>query len=349
MDNTNETQGIRILSITPANKAHDVNVNTGINVEFSADIDRSTLAKNIVVLEDINHIYKGPQSLKDYSKYAVTKGSISYSDKILTYTPLNPFNTDSTYIVMVNDAITDLTGNKLTKKLISCFSTEKIASFPPCEVTKPKYGTICSEMPLFAWKNQHSSSYEFQMSKVNSFEVLICDEMISGNEVEEEISYTPSFIPEEGIYHIRVKSENGEWSDIHQIFIKAVTDDVVASEDVPMLQNFDEFLDNVQEPLEILEIFPNDDDTNIALKTTVFYIKMKGRVDESRIDFSSSYIYGETVDAEHEEYSHNLLDGHWIWIYDQYNDVTFVIFKPSKEINTEEENNEENVTENAEI
>ena len=70
--------------------------------------------------------------------------------------------------------------------------------------------------------------------------------MISGNEVEEEISYTPSFVPEEGIYHIRVKSENGEWSDVHQIFIKAVTDDVVASEDVPMLQNFDEFLDNVQ-------------------------------------------------------------------------------------------------------
>lgn len=350
MNNTNETQGIHILTTNPQNKQLNVNVNSTIDVEFSSDIDMGSLVKNIIVLQDINRIFKGPEDLKDYSQYSIVKGNISYQDKIVTYTPSNQFEVNSTYIVLINNEVTDITGNKLKQKYLFSFTTEEVASYGPCEIISPKYGNICSKLPCFTWKNQHSPSYEFQISKINSFETLLVDEIISGNEINETISYIPDINVQEGIYHIRVKSENGEWSNVHQIFIKPITDDVVASEDTPILKNFDEFLDDIIEPLEILEVFPEDGSTNVSLKTNIFYIKMKGKVDKDRINFGESYIYGESIDEDEEYKSHYYVDGIWTLVYDSYNDVTYLVFNimDTKEQSSEEENPEQNPEENPE-
>ena len=78
MNNTNETIGLRVLDVSPRHQSNNVNVHTNISITFSADIDPSSFFKNIVVLEDHNHIYKNVNSLKDYSQYSVVKGSISY-------------------------------------------------------------------------------------------------------------------------------------------------------------------------------------------------------------------------------------------------------------------------------
>lgn len=351
MNNTNETQGIHILTTNPQNKQLNVNVNSTIDVEFSSDIDMGSLVKNIIVLQDINRIFKGPEDLKDYSQYSIVKGNISYQDKIVTYTPSNQFEVNSTYIVLINNEVTDITGNKLKQKYLFSFTTEEVASYGPCEIISPKYGNICSKLPYFTWKNQHSPSYEFQISKVNSFETLLVDEIISGNEIDETISYIPDINVQEGIYHIRVKSENGEWSNVHQIFIKPITDDVVASEDTPVLKNFDEFLDDIIEPLEILEVFPEDGSTNVSLKTNIFYIKMKGKVDKDRINFGESYIYGESIDEDEEYESHYYVDGIWTLVYDSYDDVTYLIFNiidTEEQSSEEEENPEQNPEKNPE-
>ena len=328
MNNTNETIGLRVLDVSPRHQSNNVNVHTNISITFSADIDPSSFFKNIVVLEDHNHIYKNVNSLKDYSQYSVVKGSISYKDKVLTFTPEEPFHTDTCYVMMLNGGITDITGNKMTKKHVSCFYTESVASFPRCEIVSPKYGSIVNAIPEFVWKNQYSESYCFQISKTNTFELLLYNEIIPGNKIEENMRHTPAFNAEEGIYHIRIKSENGEWSDIHQIFIKAVTDAVVAEEDSPEMFHLDEFLEGLEEPIEILEYFPADGTINNSLKTNIIYIKIKGKVDEDRLHLEECYVYGESFDDEHEEYAHEIVDGKWTVIYDSYFDVTYVIFTP---------------------
>lgn len=328
MNNTNETIGLRVLNVSPSHNSANVNVNNEISITFSADIDPSSFVKNIVVLEDHNHIYKNVNSLKDYSQYSVVQGSISYRDKVLTFVPKEPFHTNTCYVVMLNDGIADITGNKMTKKHVSCFYTESVASFPRCEITSPKYGSIVHEIPEFVWKNQCSESYIFQVSKTNTFELLLCDEVIPGNKIEELIKYKPNFKAEEGMYHIRVKSENGEWSDVHQIFIKAITDAVVASQDTSEILHLDEFLEDLEEPIEILEYFPPQDNVNINLKTNIVYIKIKGKVNEERLKLDECYVYGESFDEEHGEYAHETVDGKWTIIYDAYFDVTYIIFTP---------------------
>ena len=340
MNNQNETVGLRVLSVSPSHSESNVNVNSTIDVTFSSDINPSTLTKNIVVFEDYNKVYKNANSLKDYSKYSVVKGSINYNDKVLTYTPDKPFNTDSCYILMLNDKIADITGNQLVQKLISVFYTEKVASYPRCEIVAPKYGNITNEIPTFKWINQKSPSYVFQISKSNSFEVTILDEVIPGNEYEDEISYTPEFNAQEGMYFIRVKSENGEWSDTHQIFIKPITDAVIAQEDTPEMVAFEDFFEGLVDPVEVLEYFPKDHSVNNSLKTNIIYIKIKGKLDESRIDLTNCSIYGESLDEDHEEYSHTEISGSWSIVYDSYYDATYIIFTP-RLLNSQEEEEEE--------
>ena len=336
MNNTNETYGLRVLNISPNHQSNDINVNSEINIEFSSDINPASFHKNIVILEDYNKIYKNINSLKDYSQYSVVKGAVSYKNRILTFTPDKPFNTDTCYVVMLGDGITDITGNKIIKKHVSCFYTESVASFPRVEIISPKYGNIVSAIPEFVWKNQYAESYSFQISKSNSFELLLYNEIIPGNVIETTIKHTPVFNAQEGMYYIRIQSENGEWSDIHQIFIKAITDAVISEYDTPEMMHLDEFLDGIQEPIKILEYFPVDGSINNSLKTNIIYIKIKGKIDDSRLNFDECFVYGESFDEEHEEYAHETVDGKWSVIYDSYFDVTYVIFTPDN-IDTREE------------
>ena len=329
MNTTTETIGLKVLSVSPSQKESGVNVNSTIGITFTSDVNPATLAKNVVVLEDCNRIYKNINSLKDYSQYTVVKGSITYSDKVLTFTPETPFKVNMCYILMLNDGIADITGNRLAQKYISCFFTELEASVPPVEIIYPKYGCILSEIPEFVWKNQASRSYVFQVAKNNSFELLLYSDVISGNDVTETITHKPSFNVQEGMYFIRVKSENGEWSSVHQIFIKPVTDAVVAEQDTPEMMNLEDFLDGITEPVEILEYFPPPDSVNNDLKTNIIYIKIKGKLEEDRIDFGYCSVYGETADEEHEEYSHEEVEGVWSLVYDNYFDVTYIIFSPA--------------------
>lgn len=338
MNNTNETIGLRVLSIAPNHHASNVNVNTSIDITFSSDINPATFQNNVVVLHDYNKIYKNINSLKDYSQYSVVKGTISYRDKVLTYTPNEPFHADACYVVMLSDGITDIIGNRMIKKHVSVFYTEKQASFPPCEIVSPKYGTIANSFPEFRWRNQYAESYTFQISKSNSFELLLCNEVIPGNTLDDLIKYQPERIFPEGLYHVRVKSEHGEWGEVWQVFVKEITDAVVAQEDVPDMMQLEEFLDGLQEPIEILEYFPAQDSVNISLKTNIIYIKIKGNIDKDRLHLDDCYVYGESFDEENEDYAHEIVDGKWTVVYDSYYDVTYVIFTP---VNLEDVNETE--------
>ena len=86
---------------------------------------------------------------------------------------------------------------------------------------------------------------------------MLYNKVIDGNKITTTIEHKPDIKFEEGLYHIRVKSENGEWSDTHQIFIKPIVDAIVSSQDAPEMMMFEDFFEGIEEPLEILEYFPD--------------------------------------------------------------------------------------------
>lgn len=334
MNNGNETLGLSVISTVPEAHQTNVNVNKTIEIKFSGDINKSTLNNSIIVFEDYNGIYNGITSLKSSEKFNIVKGTLTYADRVIKFTPKEPFNVDTRYIVVLNNTITDITGNKLLNKFVFAFNTEITKSYSSCNITYPSFGLIVNSVPEIQWKSLQAPSYIMQISKSNTFEILLYETFIINND-EETITYTPNIPYKEGVYYVRVKAEGGEWSEPCQFFIKEVTDAVVAQDDQSEEIYLADFLADLEEELEILEIFPSDNSVNNSLKTNIFYIKIKGEITEEQIDFDDFLVIGEAFDEEDDiSYEHGEINGSWTIIYDSQYDCTYIIFTP---INPEDE------------
>ena len=151
---------------------------------------------------------------------------------------------------------------------------------------------------------------------------------------KEDDTYTmvfmiPDIIQKEGVYYVRIKAEGGKWSDVCQFFIKEITDAVVAAEDQSDELYLDEFLADLEDEIEILEMFPDNNSVLNSLKTGILYIKIKGRVDESRINLFECEVVGEPFDEQDDaEYEHGVLSGSWSIVYDDIYDCTYLVFTP---------------------
>ena len=187
---------------------------------------------------------------------------------------------------------------------------------------------ISSVIPEIQWKSQQAPSYIMQISKSNKFEVLLFETFIVGED-DDIITFTPDIPYKEGIYYVRVKSEGGEWSEPCQFFIKEVTDAVIAEDDQSEEIYLADFLADIEEELEILEVFPADGSINNSLKTNIFYIKIKGEISEEQLDLNDFMVTGEAFDEEDDvSYEHGEVSGSWTVIYDEQYDCTYIIFTP---------------------
>ena len=172
----------------------------------------------------------------------------------------------------------------------------------------------------------------------NEFSVNYIDDSLvldDGTTFQEEEAYgmictTPDIVQKEGVYYVRVKAEGGKWSNAHQFFIKEVTDAVVATEDQSDELYLDEFLADLEEEIEILEMFPEDNSVLNSLKTNIIYIKIKGEISEKRFNLSECEVVGEPFDEEDdEEYAQGVLTGSWSYVYDDVYDCTYLVFTPA--------------------
>lgn len=328
MNNGNETLGLSVISTIPEAHQTNVNVNKPIEIKFSGDINKSTLNNSIIIFEDYNGIYNGITSLKSSDKFNIVKGTLTYADRVIKFTPKQPLNIDTRYVVVLNNTIADITGNKLLNKFVFAFNTEITKSYPKCEITSPTFGMISNSIPEIQWKSQHAPSYIMQISKSNTFEILLYETFIV-NEEDDIVSHIPDITYKEGVYYARVKSEGGDWSEPCQFFIKEITDAVIAEDDQSEELYLADFLANIEEELEILEMFPADGSLNNSLKTNIFYIKIKGEINEEQLDLNDFMVTGEAFDEEDDiSYEHGEISGSWTTVYDSTYDCTYIIFTP---------------------
>jgi hypothetical protein len=330
MNNGNETLGLSVISTTPEAHQTNINVNSQIEITFSGDINRSTLNNSIIVFEDYAGVYNGLSSLKSSDKFNIVKGTVTYADRVLKFTPKEQLNIDTRYIVVLNNTLQDITGNLLLNKFVFAFNTEITKSYAKCEIIYPTFGLISNVIPTIQWNSQNAPSYILQISKSNKFESLLFETFVVDDDAETIVEFKPDIPYKEGVYYVRVKSEGGEWSEPCQFFIKEVTDAVVAADDQSEELYLDDFLAGLEEELEILEFFPKEDSINNSLKTNIFYIKIKGEVQESRLSLLDFEVTGTAFDEEDDStYEHGTLDGSWSIVYDAIYNCTYLIFTPS--------------------
>lgn len=331
MNNNNELIGIHVVSSSPNAHAHDVSTDSAIEVKFSADLNRATLNNSIMVFEDYKKVYNGVASLKKVEDFNVISGVVSYKENTLTFKPKEKLNTDTRYIVVVNGNIRDIVGNKMSKNFIFSFCTELAQSYGPCEIISPSYGEIFGHAPIVSWKNQFSDSYIIQVSKQNTFNVLLFETFFVDTDGLDTVSFDfdGQLKFKEGVYYLRIKSEGGPWSTICQFFYKEITDAIVAYEDQSEDIYLKDFLDGLDEELEVVEVFPPDGSINNSIKTNIWYMKVKGHMSEDDIDYLDCEVCGEPFDEEDDiDYEHGQVNGSFTVIYDDEYDFSYLIFTP---------------------
>lgn len=164
---------------------------------------------------------------------------------------------------------------------------------------------------------------------INEYDINFDEEVMPADDSYTMVFMIPDIVQKEGVYYVRIKAEGGKWSNVQQFFIKEITDAVVAAEDQSDELYLDEFLADLEDEIEILEMFPDNNSILNSLKTSIIYIKIKGRVDESRINLFECEIVGEPFDEEDDEaYEHGSLSGSWSIVYDDTYDCTYLVFTP---------------------
>jgi len=329
MKSSVETMGLRVESMTPAMQSIGVDVHEDIRIRFNSDLDTGSIIGNLVVLSDPGLHFVNLASM-DRSQYETVQGKASYDDRTIIFSPTNPLAENRRYLVFIRaGGLTDVLGRGLATDFVGIFYTESSATGAKPTFLSPRFGTISSEIPVFTWGDEQTKAYTFQLSREETFETLLCDELLINNVGEYAKSeYLPSLNLTEGLYYARVKAVNGHWSDPIQFFIKREVQEVVSREDAYE----DLFLGDLDAsfvaPIEVLEMFPDDKSFGVSLKTNVVYIKMVGRIGTSDVDFENSYLYGSPFDEEDEDEPQGPVAGEWTLIYDEARDVSYLVFSP---------------------
>jgi len=121
-----------VTSTTPVDNDTDVSVNTTITTAFNEEIDASTITTTTLTLNS--------------ETSGTVSGSITYNNRIATFTPSDNLSYNTTYTVTIksgNNGVKDLAGNALTEDYVWSFKTE---SGLEITITKPQDGETTNKV-----------------------------------------------------------------------------------------------------------------------------------------------------------------------------------------------------------
>ncbi|MCM5570437.1 Ig-like domain-containing protein [Burkholderiaceae bacterium FT117] len=136
---TPDTVAPTITSTTPANGATGVAVNGSLLVVFSEPMNPATMTPSNILLQD--------------ESGGAVAGTVSYADRVATYTPGSLLETSKRHTVTVTTGVRDESGNSLAAPYTWSFTTGTLDLVPPTVAsTSPANGETCvpTEAPVSA-------------------------------------------------------------------------------------------------------------------------------------------------------------------------------------------------------
>lgn len=114
-----------VVSTNPAQGAVDTPVDAPITATFSKEMDAATLTQQSFIIDN------------------GVSGTVTYSNKIATYTPVTSLEYGTTYTATITSAVADTFGNNLTTNYIWTFSTPSL--IPQVVIFSPSDSAIIGE------------------------------------------------------------------------------------------------------------------------------------------------------------------------------------------------------------
>jgi len=125
-----------VIATNPANGATAVGVNSALTITFSEAMDPATISTATILLQD--------------STNSSLSGSVTYMDKVATFTPSDNLQGLASYTVTITTGVRDIAGNALATAYTSTFTTGPAPDTTPPVVssTSPANGETCVPIEL---------------------------------------------------------------------------------------------------------------------------------------------------------------------------------------------------------
>ena len=315
----------QVVSVEPINYATGVDVSSSIKVTFNTDLDAQSLSGNIKL-----HTSWGE----------VVEGRIVYRKKVITFTPVEPLEKGTNYVLTIQgdnnledgseDGIRNILEETMAGSFTSRFMTDATGLMPAPYVLSPTNNTIIKELPTYTWESvEGASSYEVEISKTNTFSTKVFP--LEETQIH-ETTLSPNIEYEDGIYYWRVRAvsgvnDKGAWSSIMQFNLSRESLGQITIEDGAFIDTTDDVTFTGTMELELIETFPKDLATLVPTNVANLYFRMIGDIDLSAIDMDSVQLSGKHISGDFEEESHGRVNGK-ITIVTSDDYTTYIIFTP---------------------
>lgn len=291
--NSNMTQ-LDISTVSPVNGSNGNKLDSTIKVTFTRDLNKATILKNFVVIEDLSgnintiddlnkkvlSVVNGKMSY--INPFKVVQGTIEYSDKVVSYKPVSVLSKGKRYCIVVRSEITSIYGETLFSDYLFRFSTigesvveeEKI---PSPTIHYPTDFSIINKLSNVDLVSQNiDDGIYLQVSTTNEFNNIVFE--YSNHEFVDKIIIDKD-LPDDN-YFIRAKTFKSEWCDITSVYIQRYDNMPVSVEDE--LNSFDYLFDELND--EALEITVKDVDKRLSSRMNKILIEFNKVIDINKID-----------------------------------------------------------------
>jgi hypothetical protein len=318
MLNSIETMGLRVERLSPQQYSTNVDVNSPISVEFNSDLNTGSIMGNFLLLKDYDRKINGIPSSIDISDFEVVKGSLTYKERTIFFTPLGQLEKSTRYIVYIpKGAIKDYLGRVSLVDYIAFFDTQGFATLSPCDVTYPTNNSVIEQLTRVELLDLNSEKYIVQISKNQDFENGLYDKVVSSNVVEDNFGIG------DGSYYLRARATNGVFGETVFFTVKSAPQTLVSDEDAPF--TYQPITDDV---VELVDSFPKG--INSSEKSNLVYARFDGIIPIEDIDFEECSLYGGLSDDNDAGniVEHGNVDGRFIVVHDDENYSTYIMFIP---------------------
>lgn len=264
----------------------DFNIYGDIVLEFNAPINGGSVVDNVYLLLDKDNKFNG--KVVNISDYDIIEFNPMLATNRLTIKPLTQLSEGFRYIIYIPSNSLYSTMNISMFLDYTCEFFTSNSKQTKCELYSPENNSVIQSLTDLYWSEDiTTNAYIIQISKFNTFEVLCVDQ------VSEENKLSGKFNLSNGLYYWRVKPIDGEWSDIGKFFVDSKVNIPLAhgviEEDVANGLIGDEIT------FEVIETFPQDLFSNVAINLKTVYIKVTGIITDDDVDVNSILFQYESI------------------------------------------------------
>lgn len=285
-----------VVDTTPDGYSTEVDTRTDIQVTWNTDLNRDHLKDSLFLSDD-----KGQN----------VEIQISYSNRTLILQPVGELMANTRYTLRIVGGtdgqnnpvgIRDILNNPLAKDFVLAFNTVTTAILDAPYLVYPVNQTIIQQQPVFKWEPVDGAvSYQIKVSTTTSLVPVVWP---SDSDIVDfattEIS--PGYQFPDGTYYWAVRGVTasgayGEWSTVYSFSKDTVSQGTQASGDTVPTDAVPYYEEQAVIVPEILEIFPEMDQSNVDIRIKHIYVLLNGHYTSEEIRAEHIQFTGMNVDG----------------------------------------------------